>query len=209
MKNVSFLAGIGGVSFTVLFILATIVGAPLGGTYKASDVTDYLARGHRPAVIVALYLALIAIAGLILFLARFRTAVKGPWGTLYWGASIGAVTLMFAGYSIALSPSLIVAYGGSAVAPAPPVGYDLAEIGWVVAYGAGGTLLGVALLALVLASAGVPAWVRWSGLVAAIAALAAPAWFPFFVVLLWVLVVGVWLLVADRALDPAPTPQPA
>lgn len=209
MKNVSFLAGIGGVVFTVLFVVATIVSTPLGGTYKASDVTDYLARGHRPAVIVALYLALIAVAGLILFLARFRPAVQGPWGTLYWSASVGAATLMLAGYSIALSPSLIVAYGGSAVAPSPPLGYDLAEIGWVVAYGAGGTLLGLALLTLVLASAGLRAWVRWSGLVAAVAAIASPAWFPFFVVLLWVLVVGVWLLVADRATDPAPTPQPA
>lgn len=206
MKKVSSLAGLGGVSFTVLFVVATIISNPPGGTYKASNVTDYITRGHRPAVIIALYLGLLGVVGLLLFLSHFRTAVEGPFGTVYWSAAVGAATIMLVGWAIVGSVSMVVAYGGAAVAPSPQLGYVIAEIGWVVFYGAGGPLLGVALLTLALASHGLPSWVRWSGLVAAVAALAAPAWFPFFAVLLWLLVVGIWLLVSDRVTAPAVQP---
>ena len=75
MKRVSSLAGAGGVAFSVLLVLAVLISAPPGGTYKASDVTDYIAKGHRPAVFAALYLALLGVLGLVLFLARFRPIV--------------------------------------------------------------------------------------------------------------------------------------
>ena len=48
---------------------------------------------------------------------------------------------------------------------------------------------------------------RWSTLVAGIAALAGIAWFPFFLVYIWAIVVGAWLIVADR--EPAPVAQTA
>jgi hypothetical protein len=52
----------------------------------------------------------------------------------------------------------------------------------------------------------VPSWVRWATLIAGIAGLAALAWFPFFLVYLWAIVLGVWLLVSParyRVLEPA------
>lgn len=209
MKRVSLLAGLGGVAFTVLFVLATVISNPLGGSYKASDVADYVAKGHRPSVIVALYLGLFGVVGLLLFLARFRSFVDGPLGTLYWATSVGAATIMLTGWAIVGSVSLAIAYGGTQVTPSPQLSYVFSEVGWVVLYGAGGTLLGVALLTLSLASKGLTSWVRWSALVAALCALAAPAWFPFFVVLLWLLVVGIWLLVTDHAAEQTAAPQPA
>ena len=40
-----------------------------------------------------------------------------------------------------------------------------------------------------------------------IAALAGLAWFPFFLVYIWAIVVGAWLIVADS--EPAPVAQTA
>jgi hypothetical protein len=76
-------------------------------------------------------------------------------------------------------------------------------------YGAGGMLLGCALITFAAGPVAVPGWVRWSTLVAGIAGLAAIAWFPFFVVYVWAIVLGLWLLVADRGHATAPAVQTA
>jgi hypothetical protein len=58
-------------------------------------------------------------------------------------------------------------------------------------------LLGLALAILFLKPAALPTWLRWLTLIAAIAAFAGLAYFTFIVVLLWGVVVGLWLLIAD------------
>jgi hypothetical protein len=85
--------------------------------------------------------------------------------------------------------------------------YTFCEAGFAVMYGAGGVLLGAALIAFAAGPVAAPSWVRWSTLVAGIAGLAALAWFPFFLVYIWAIVVGAWLIVADR--EPAAVPQTA
>jgi hypothetical protein len=46
-----------------------------------------------------------------------------------------------------------------------------------------------------------PAWLRWSTLVAGLCGVAGLAFFPFFLLMLWAAVAGVWVLTA--AADPA------
>ena len=44
----------------------------------------------------------------------------------------------------------------------------------------------------------VPAWLRWSTLVAGVAGIVSLAFFPAVLVLLWGIVMGIWLLVPSR-----------
>jgi hypothetical protein len=191
------------VAFGVLPVVAFALAEPLGGTYKASDVTGWIASGHRVAVLVSLYLVFVAIAGLVCLLTRLRALLEGSGreSSIFWAFGIGAATACFVGYALVCGLPLARWYGGDAITVAPATAYTLAELGWIVWYGAGALLLGAALVAFASAPVAAPAWVRWATLAAGIASLAGPAWFPFFLVFLWSLVLGVWLLVAD--------PQPA
>jgi hypothetical protein len=200
--NQSRLAGLGGLAFGVLAFVAMIVANPPGGGYKASDVTSFLAKGHRPAVFVSVYLMVIAAAGLLLLLARLRESVDGPREAVFWGFSIAAVGAWLSGYALAVAPSVALAFSGGKLGQgsiSPQVGFVLSESGWAVMYGAGGVLLGAALVTFALGRVEVPAWVRWTTAIAGIAALAAIAWFPFFLVYLWAIVLGLWALLASPA----------
>jgi hypothetical protein len=105
------------------------------------------------------------------------------------------------------TPAALAFSGGKldASAISPQVGYVFSEAGWAIMYGAGGILLGVALATFVIGRVAVPAWVRWFTAVAAVCALAAIAWFPFFLVYLWAIILGLWTLLAA----PAEARQPA
>ncbi len=189
-----------------------MIASPPGGNYKASDVTSFLARGHRPAVFISVYLMLIAVAGLLLLLAQLRTTIEGSRGTLFWAFSVASAAAWFAGYLLVAGPAAALAFSGGklgATSISPQVVYVFSSRGWSVMYGAGGILLGAALIALVVGRVALPAWVRWSTAVAAVAALAAMAWFPFFLVYLWAIVLGLWTLLAAPAEVPRTAVQPA
>ena len=64
MRRESLLAGLGALAFGILTFVAFIVANPPGGNYKASDVSKFLAKGHRFEVFLSIYLMLIAAAGL-------------------------------------------------------------------------------------------------------------------------------------------------
>ena len=64
-------------------------------------------------------------------------------------------------------------------------------------FGSGAMLLGLALAILFFTPMAIPTWLRWLTLIAAIAGFAGLAYFPFILVLLWGVVVGLWLLIAD------------
>ena len=210
--NQTRLAGVGGLAFGILAFVAMIIASPPGGNYKASDVTSFLAKGHRPAVFVSVYLMLIAVAGLLLLLALLRTTIEGLRGTLFWAFSVASAAAWFAGYLLVVAPATALAFSGGklgATSLSPQVVYVFCESGWAVMYGAGGILLGAALITLVVGRVALPAWVRWSTAVAGVAALAAIAWFPFFLVYLWAIVLGLWTLVAAPAEAPRTAVQPA
>jgi hypothetical protein len=199
MQRRSLVAGIGAIAFGVLPIVAFMVANPPGGNYKASDIADFIAKGHRPAVFVSIYLMLLSAVGLLVLLARLRESIgAGTRLRLFWGFSVAAVAAWVAGYAIAISPSLALAYsGGKLHSLSAPVAFTFSEAGFAAMYGAGGLLLGCALVTFAAGPVTLPAWIRWTTLVAGIAGLAAVAWFPFFLVYIWAIVVGVALVTLE------------
>lgn len=204
MKGIS--AGIGALAFGILPAIAVSLSNPPGGTYSASNATDYVAKGHRTSVIVGLYLMLLAIVGLTLFLARLRDLIptSGRMASIFWGLGIAAVAAFICGYALVSTIPLAIAFGGDSVSTTPTLTYILSEAGWVLMYGAGGPLLGCALITFGLAGVSVPPWYRWFTLLAGVCGFAALAWFPFFVVLIWAIASGIWLVLGAR--ERAPTP---
>jgi hypothetical protein len=195
-------AGLGATAFGLLGFLATVVQDPPGGTYHASNVARFVDSGHRPAVFAGTYLAWIAIVGLLLLLAKLRTAISdGGRASVFWGLSVAGAAAWVAGWSLSSIAPIAMGFGGKAVVIPAGVVYALVAGGWVVIAG-GAALIGCALLALTVAPSTLPAWVRWSTLAAAVAALAALAYLPFFLVYLWAVVMGVWLLAGERGTAP-------
>jgi hypothetical protein len=198
-------AGAGALAFGILTFVAVMLESSPGGTFKTSHVADYVKSGHRPAVFAATYLALLGIVGLAVLLTWLRSQLgEGTRSAVFWFLGVAGAGAWVAGWGVTSAVPMVMAYGGKQVTLPPTVTYALSTGGWAVTAG-GAALVGLALLALTIAPSSLPAWVRWSTLVAGIAALAAYAWFPFFLVYLWAVVIGVWLLVGQReaAVQPA------
>jgi hypothetical protein len=208
------LAGIGGIAFGVLTLVSTTVSKAPGGGFKPSDAADYLARGHRVVAILSAYLGWIGVLGLICLLARLRELLTADdqWArNVFWGTGLAGAASFAVGWGVI--GGQVVAHteaggsGGTPISIAPDVTYLLSEVGVVFIFGSGATMLGLALIALMIGSRGtLPAWLRWSTLVAGLCGVAGLAFFPFFLLMLWAIVLGVWLLVGARsatAADPA------
>jgi hypothetical protein len=197
-------AGIGGIAFSILTVVGFAVSLAPGGTYKESNISDYLAKGHRPAVFVAFYLGLLGVLGLICLLAQLRDAIDSTpdrqrTAAIFWGAGLAGAASFAIGWAIIGGQVVAHTEGGHSIAIAPPLTYLIGEIGVVMIFGSGAALLGFALIALGLAAPPTfPAWLRWLTLIAGVASLAGLAYFPFFLLLIWGIVIGVWLLRAGR-----------
>lgn len=204
MKRIS-AGGAGALAFLVLLVVAMVIANPPGGKYTATDVTKYLRSGHRPAVIIGLYLMGLACVGLLFLLRRLRDAIVGPRATVFWGLSVAGAVGILAGFGLVASVPIAMGVGGSAVTIAPTVAYTIVEMGWSVLAGAGFLLVGLALLTFALGPTALPAWLRWSTLVGGLAFAAGLAWFPLPIVGLWLLVIGIWLLTSERGTAPETT----
>ncbi len=125
-------------------------------------------------------------------------AATGEWRRIFWGCDLGAATAFAIGFAILVTPPLSLAVGRGEPA-APETTYLVTQAGWLVALGAGGLLLGVALVVLMLGTPAVlPAWLRWVTLAAGVLGLASIGYFPFFFLLIWGVIVGAWLLASGR-----------
>lgn len=207
MKKVS-VAGLGALAFAILVFVASMIDSGPGGTYKTSDVTDYLKSGHRPIVFVALYMSLLGIVGLLFLLSRLRDAIGDESrARVFWALSVGGASAFVAGWALHTAAPLAIGYGGN-VSFAPQVTYLLAVAGYVV-LSAGAIMLGLALLILVLGRVELPAWVRWFTLVGVIGGVTSPAFFPFGLFFIWALVMGIWLIATDRETVPSTQPLSA
>jgi hypothetical protein len=196
--------GIGALAFFVLFVVGVMMAAPPGGTYKASDATKYLQSGHRPAVIAALYLVVLASAGLLFLLRRLHGAIEGARAQVFWALSVAGVTAIVAGFAVVAAVPIAEGVGGKDLMVSPAAAFTISEMGWAILAGAGFTLVGLALLTLVLGPSLLPAWVRWTTLAGAVGFAAGLAWFPLPLAGLWLLVTGVWLLRSDTSRAPEP-----
>jgi hypothetical protein len=210
MRSRSALAGVGSIAFSVLTIVGLALANPPGGTYKASDAEKYVTKGHHVAVFASVYVLLLAVLGLLLLLAYLRDLLSAaPNGErmarVFWAMGIGAATSFAVGWAIVLGNAIAHAFGGSGVVVDPAVTYLASELGFSVVFGPAAILLGFALIAFVVgARTLVPAWLRWSTLVAGLAGVVSLAFFPAALVLLWGIVMGIWLLVLGRAPATAP-----
>jgi hypothetical protein len=103
-----------------------------------------------------------------------------------------------AGIALTAAVPIAIGYGGNGVTIAPAVTFVLSESGWVIMTG-GCVLLGAGCSPFVASAVAIPAWMRWATAVAGLAAIAAAAWFPLSLVILWSVAVGIWLLVRGNA----------
>lgn len=204
MRRGAVFAGVGGIAFGVLTVVALAVENPPGGTYAVSDSVHYVAKGHRVAVLVSVYLALLAVLGLILLLAYLRDAIsvlpeKHHLARIFWATGLTAAASFAVGIVIEATAALAHLYGGHHLVVAPNITYLISETGAVVFLGCGGILMGFSLIALIVGSgATLPGWLRGVTLIAGLGGIASLAFFPFFLVVIWAIVIGVWLLAAGR-----------
>ena len=196
------IAGVGSLAFSVLsFTAATLVNNP-GGGYAESTVTDYLAAGHFPVILLGLCLGLLGVVGLLCLLSYLRElmgtgADEQQLGSVFWGTGVASAACFAVGWGFVAGQPVAHAEAGSVLAVPPTITHLISETGGsVMIYGSGSMLLGLALAIFFLKGAALPAWLRWLTLIAAIAAFAGLAFFPFVLVLLWGVVVGLWLLIA-------------
>jgi hypothetical protein len=206
MKRSTTLAGIGGIAFSVLTLVAFLLAAPPGGTYHVKDVADFVAKGHRTAVIVAFHVGMLGVLGLVLLLAylgRQIAADTSGAATIFLGTGTAAAASFAVGWGIICGQIIARTEAGRSLAVSLDLTYVIGEIGVIMIFGAGAILLGFALLAFALSGrVPFPAWLRWFTAAAGVASLASVAFFPFFVLLAWAIVIGVWLLVSGRRAEP-------
>ncbi len=194
-------SGIGAIAFAVLTIATFVVGNPPGGDYSHSDVTAYLSSGHQSAVFVSLYLGLLSALGLLLLVAGLSDAVEDDrLRRVFWGSGVAAAGACATGWCLVAAPATALTFGSAARPIDPKLAYVLIETGFVFILGAGCVLLGAALLVLVAGSRRtLPAWVRWTTALGGVASLTSLAFFPSFLVPVWAVVVGTWLLCSPGA----------
>lgn len=198
MRRPAVVAGIGAIAFSILTFVGLALVNPPGGTYKTSNISDYLEKGHRVAVFAGLYVELLAVLGLIVVLAYLRDLLApGRTTRLFWSLGMIAAGALALGWAVMAAGAIARAIGGSAVVVTAPTTYLVSEVGASMVWGPGSILLAVALIAFAVTAATVlPAWLRWLTLALAVIGLASPAFFPSLALLVWGIVTGVWLLTA-------------
>jgi hypothetical protein len=203
-------AGIAAIAFSVSTIAALVLANAPGGNYNPSQVADYLAKGHRVIVLVAFALGFIGVLCLISVVAHFREVIAVAGGNrraadIFWAAGVAAAASFGIGWCVVGGQVVAHLEGGTGIVVGPALTYLISEIGVVFIFGGGAILLGFALIVLMANSrALLPTWLRRFTLIAGIAGIAGLAFFTFFILMLWGLVTGAWLCVADRRLSPSP-----
>lgn len=215
LRRSATLGGVGALAFAVLTFVGLLVASPPGGSYSVSEATDYVKSGHRATAIIASYAALAGVIGLICLVVHLRrlVAAASPDGfaaPFFWAAGLAGATAIGVGWSVMAADVIARAEGGSGVVLSPVLIYMFAEVGAIIVFGPGAVFLGVALLVLGFAAAALlPAWLRWLTVIAGIGGIAAPLFFPSFLLLVWGIAVGVWLLATREEPVPARLAQPA
>ena len=210
MWRASTIAGVGALAFSVLSLTASILVNNPGGGYDESTVTQYLAPGHFPVVLVGLCLGLLGVVGLLTLLSHLRELIgaggnEQQLGNVFWGTGVASAACFAVGWGFIAGQPVAHAEAGTVLVVAPTVTHLVSETGGsVMIFGSGSMLLGLALAILFIKPASLPAWLRWLTLIAAIAGFAGLAFFPVVLLLLWGVVIGLWLLMANRKQQTSP-----
>lgn len=201
-------AGAGGILFAVSLVLGFTLFGPKGGHYSATEVDSFVAQSAT-ALMVSVYLLVLSMVGLIALMGHFgaRWVPARREGRVLWGASLAAAGAFLIGWAIYLAVPMAALAGGPTIDTA--ITYAILSAGMNVFFGAGGMLLGIALIALAAGGVAAPAWYRVFTGIAGLLALSTwgfllalnrspNQWLPgpFYLVVLWGLVTGIWLLLA-------------
>jgi hypothetical protein len=208
------IAGIGAVVFVVALLVGFTVYGPKSGAYSAAETAAFVDQGS-PGLMVSVYLFAVSIIGLIVLMAYLsaHSCGGGQRDRIVWGASLAAAASFLIGWGLYLVPSTAHLAGGPPLDPA--VSYAFISGGFVVLFGVGDLLLGIALLTLAIRGLVLPSWIRGLSALTGLSAvsawgfLLAAGWSPnqwlpppFYVVALWGLVVGAWLIISSPSPDP-------
>jgi hypothetical protein len=203
------LSGVGGILFAVSLVLGFTVFGPKGGQYSATEIDAFVAQGPT-ALIVSVYLLVLSIVGLIALMAHLSAdwVPIGRQSRVTWGATLASGGAFLLGWGVYLAVPMAALAGGPAIDPA--ITYAILSGGMTVFFGAGGMLLGIALITLAAGGVAAPSWIRaFTCLVGLLsvstwAFLLALEWSPnqwlpgpFYLIVLWGLVMGIWLLVSS------------
>ena len=209
MSQARRLAGAGGIVFAAAFMVGFTLFGPKSGHYSAEEVDRFLAQGSG-ALVASVCLFAIASVGLIALMAHLSESAFGAGrrGRVTWATSLVSAASMLFGWALYLAPAGAVGSGGPAIDPG--ITYAFLNAGMGVTFGVGGFLLGLALLALAVGGQAIPTWLRAFTMLAGLSALATwpflvalnwspNQWLPgpFYLVILWGLVMGIWLLVTS------------
>ena len=192
----------GGIAFAS-YGLATFLGfmnnGP-GGDYDDAAVVRFISPGHMWAAFGYGYLGCLGAVALLVA-GRHLRALAGPAHDLVWALAIAGSTASAVGFFVTAGVAVSMAEGGSAVRGSIPhsVVYTFTETGNLLSVCLPALFVG--LIAIVLARrAALPRWLRIFSVVAGLCGILAPFFFTYFAYLLWVLVTGAFLALAqDRA----------
>jgi hypothetical protein len=198
-------AALGGVLYVVLFVIGTILqfsGAPNGDAAPSKVIAWYSDSGHRDRLHVGWVLIGLGLFSFLWFLAALRQALirlvgEGFLPTL---ATVGgAVYATLALAAAAVSDGIRTMNDDTYNHRVFPELVHAANDAAYVLHSTGGAGIGAMMIAASLAvvrTRALPVWVGWIGVVAGIIALASIAFFPWFVIALWLLAASIILFVA-------------
>ncbi|HET8604370.1 MAG TPA: hypothetical protein VFM09_10605 [Marmoricola sp.] len=190
-------AGIGLLAY-VAGLVVTFASAGPGGAYEPLKVASFVSAGNRPLAFATAYVGWFSALGLLAFTAGLRPRLRRH-GDAFWALGIIATTCAVVGWVLSRGITVAFAEGGRTVQQgvSGPVVYTLSEIANLAAVCAPAFCLGA--MAWQLASdAGLPRWLRVFSRVAGVCGILAAFYFPLPVYLLWLLVLGGWLVAQAR-----------
>jgi hypothetical protein len=194
------LAALGGIAYVVLFVIGTILlfsGSPDTSSAPAKIIAWYSDSGHRTRANIGWLVSGLGLFFFLWFLSALRRTVRrleGDDGFLTGLTTIGGV--IYAALSLA---ALAVTDGVLTMSDDtyhhqvyPGLIHAANDVGWVLhaSGGAGAAAMIIAASLAALRARAVPTWAGWLGVVAGILSLGLVAFFPWFILALWVLIVS-------------------
>jgi hypothetical protein len=209
-------ASLGGVAYVVLFVIGVILlfgNSPDSSSAPAKIIAYYSKSGHRDRINFGWILVGLAIFCFIWFLSALRQTVRrleGDDGFLTGLTAIGGAV-----YAVLALAGVAVETGIRTMSDDtyhhtvyPGLIHAADDVGWVL-HASGGAGMSAMIIAASLAglrAGAIPRWAGWIGVAAGILGLGLIAFFPWFVVALWILVVSIGMFIRggrDKAVAPA------
>jgi hypothetical protein len=198
-------AALCGVAYVVLFVIGVILfygDSPDSGSAPAKIVAYYSDSGHRTRINIGWLVAGLGLFSFLWFVGALRQTIRrleGDDGLLTSLTTIGGVVyaaLALAGLAVntAIRTMSDDTYHHQVF---PGLIHAADDAAWVLhaSGGAGAATMIIAASVAAMRARAVPTWAGWLGVVAGILSLALIAFFPWFVLAIWVLVVSIGMFV--------------